>query len=88
MIVQVLHPLKHVSDAGEAERLLHVAPGEDLHHFDHLRNYQHHHTNHHHHHTFQSDRMQDAQFSGVWGLRAACNNDQAIRILIKIFIDV
>ena len=81
MIVQVLHPLKHVSDAGEAERLLHVAPGEALHHFDHLRIHQHHHTN-------QSNRMQVAQFSGVWGLRAACNNDQAIRILIKIFIDV
>ena len=38
--------------------------------------------------TYQSNRMQVAQFSGVWGLRAACNNDQAIRILIKIFIDV
>ena len=44
MIVQVLHPLKHVSDAGEAKRLLHVAPGEALHHFDPLRIHQHQHT--------------------------------------------
>ena len=28
---QVLHPLEHLKDAGKAEELLHVAPGEEKH---------------------------------------------------------